>query len=139
MTPSLIALKLTLDALELPSYNSCFPLCSNGLYLSQTYVHDLGYHYHYQNGHPTSDRLLHDFVHLTDALESGDREHYQQQLTPPNPDISQRAPYLSRTRTDYFTHTRGLDCPSRRPRLSHTHESPSTLNPEDNMEESVPN
>ena len=80
MTPTLIALKLTLDALELPIYPHFFPLCSHSLYLSQRWIHDLGYHFHYCDGLPESDHLQRDFVTLTDALESGDRDHYRQHL-----------------------------------------------------------
>lgn len=82
MRAALVALKLTLDALELPTYTAFGALCSNGLYLSQTYALDLGYHFHVCHGHPASDRFRQDFAELTDALESGDRDHYHQQLIP---------------------------------------------------------
>lgn len=82
MTPSIIALKLTLDALECPCYASFYSLCTNLIYLTQSYAHDMGYHFHSEQGAPVSDQLAQNFDALLTDLASGDRDHYRTRLVP---------------------------------------------------------
>lgn len=122
MRASLIALKLTLDALELPIYHAFCSLCSNGLYLSQTYALDLGYHFHSHNGHPSSDQFLEDFVALTEALESGDRDHYPQRLIPRlHRPLATLCSYLEPAHTVSLTRTEWIALLADIAFLTHTH------------------